>query len=157
MITRDNVSMMTRDDIETMDRDEYDRRQNEQYAVFERLRKCVDKLLERFGRPDFMPGQRYGDYQVHGDYSEYPQVVVFVGNLKLLRPPVVNAVQQFVKEFPGWQIDLMVALLDHVKDWPNMGLSIRSNEIVDDLQRQYFPKEFQNLVYEGARRGNVLD
>ena len=38
-----------------------------------------------------------------------------------------------------------------------MGISIRSNEIVDDLQRQYFPKEFQDLAYEGARRGTVLD
>lgn len=86
MITRGNINMVTRDDIETMHRDKYDRPQNEQYAVFERLRNCVDKSLERFGRPDFMPGQRYCDYQVHGDYSEYPQVIVFVDNLKLLRP-----------------------------------------------------------------------
>jgi hypothetical protein len=157
MITRDNVNMVTRDDMETMDRDEYDRRQNEQYAIFERLRKCVDKLLERFGRRDFMPGQPFGDYSVHGDYNEYPQVGVFVGNLELLRSPVVNAVQQLLKEFPGWQIDLMVALLDHVKDWPNMGISIRSNEIVDDLQRQYFSTEFRDLTFEGARRGTVFD
>ena len=93
MITQDNVNMITRDDINTMNRDEYDRLQNSQYAVFERLRKCVDKLLERFGRPDYLPGQRYGDYQVHGDYSEYPQVVVFVDNLKLLQAPVVHALQ----------------------------------------------------------------
>jgi len=157
MITRDNMNMITRDDIETMDRDEYHRRQNEQYAIFERLRERVDKLLERFGRPDFMPGERHGDYSVHGDYSEYPQVVVFVGNLELLRSPVVNAVQRLLKEFPWWQIDLMVGLWDHLKDWPNMGISIRSNEIVDDLQRQYFPKEFQDLAYEGARRGRVID
>lgn len=150
------TKLITRDDMESMSPDEYDRRQTEQYAVFERLYACVDELLERFGRPDFQPGRPEGDYSVHGDYSEYPQVVVFVENLKLLQPPVVDALQQLVREFPGWQIDLMVTLPGH-ENWPNMGISVRANEIVDDLQRQYFPKEYQDLAYEGARRGSVLD
>jgi hypothetical protein len=150
------TELITRDDMESMSREEYDRRQNEQFDVFERLCPRVDKLLERFGRPDFLPGQPYGDYHVHDDYSEYPQVVVFVENLKLMDVPVVDALQQLVKEFPGWQIDLMVTLRGH-EDWPNMGISIRADEIVDDLQRQYFPPEYQNLAYEHARRGNVLD
>jgi hypothetical protein len=150
------TKLVTRDDMETMSPDEYDRRQNEQYVVFEQLDDRVDKLLERFGRPDFLPGQRYGDYHVHDDYSEYPQVVVFVENLELLRTPVVDALQELVREYPGWQIDLMVTLRGH-EDWPNMGISIRANEIVDDLQRQYFPKEFQNLTYDGARKGRVVD
>jgi hypothetical protein len=51
----------------------------------------------------------------------------------------------------------MVGLWDHLKDWPNMGISIRANEIIDDLRREYFPTEFQDLAYEGARRGSVLD
>jgi hypothetical protein len=156
MITRDNVNMVTQDDIGTMDRNEYDRLQNKQYAVFERLRDRVDKLLERFGRPDYLPERRFGDYQVLGDYSDYPRVVAFVDNLKLLRSPVVDALQELIKDFPGWQIDLMVTTRGH-EDWPNMGISIRQNEIVDDLQRQCFPKEFQDLVYDGARRGRVID
>jgi hypothetical protein len=150
------IKLITRDDMESMSPDEYDRRQSEQYEVFEDLEARVDKLLERFGLPDYLPGQPYGDYQVHGDYSEYPQVVVFVENLKLLQPPVVGALQQVVKEFPGWQIDLMVTLRGH-EDWPNMGISIRADEIVDDLQRQYFPPEYQNMAYEHSRQGNVLD
>jgi hypothetical protein len=148
--------LITRDDMESLSPDEYDRRQSEQYDVFEALRDRVDKLLERFGRPDFIPGlPAQGDYSVHGDYSEYPQVVVFVHNLELLRQPAVVALQGLVREFPGWQIDLMVGLWDHLKDWPNMGISIRANEIVDDLRREYFPTEFQDLAYEGARRGSV--
>jgi hypothetical protein len=150
-------NLITRDDIDSMSRDEYERRQNEQDEVFEIIQARVDQLLERFGRPDFMPGQRRGDFCVHGDYSEYPQVVVFVHNLELLRQPVVSALQQLLQEFPGWQIDMMVGLWDHLKDWPNMGISIRTDEIVDDLQRQYFPKEFQDLAFEGGRRGNVCD
>jgi len=107
---------------------------------------------------DFLRGQPEGDFSVHGDYSEYPQVVVFIHNLELLRQqPVVSALQQLLQELPGWQIDLMVGLWDHLKDWPNMGISIRTGEIVDALQRQYFPQEFQDLAYEGARRGTVAD
>ena len=84
--------LITRDDMESLSPDEYDRRQSAQYKVFEALRDRVDKLLERFGRPDFMPGQpAQGDYSVHGDYSEYPQIVVFVHNLELLRHPAVVA------------------------------------------------------------------
>jgi hypothetical protein len=151
------INIVTRDDIDSMSGDEYDRRQSEQFAVFEGLYARVDKLLEHFGRPDFLPGHPRGDYSVHGDYSEYPQVVVFVHNLELLRQPVVSALQQLLKEYPGWQVDLMVGLWDHLRDWPNMGISVRANEVVDDLQRQYFPTEFQDLTYQGARRGSVLD
>lgn len=149
-------SLITRDDIDRMDRKEYHRRQSEQYEVFERLCDLVEQVLERFGRPDYLPGQRHGDFQVHCDYSEYPQVVVFVENLKLLLPPVVDAVRELVKQYPGWHIDLMVTLRDH-QDWPNMGISIRADEIVDDLHRECFPKEYQNLSFENARRGSVLD
>lgn len=148
--------LITRADMESMSPAEYDRRQSEQYEIFEQLQDRVEKLLERFGRPDYLPGQRHGDFQVHCDYSEYPQVVVFVDNLKLLLPAVVDAIQQLVKEYPGWHIDLRVTTRGH-EDWPNMGISIRANEIVDDLHREYFPKEFQNLAYKGARRGSLLD
>src|ERR1700734_3125824 len=146
------TKLTTRDDMESMSPCEYDRRQNEQYDVFEGLCSRVDKLLERFGRPDFLPGQRDSDYHVHDDYSEYPQVVVFVENMALLRMKVVNALQELVREFPGWQIDLMVTLRGH-EDWPNMGISIRADEIVDDLQRQYFPPEYQTLEYENPGQG----
>lgn len=154
VVTKNNL--ITRNDIDSMSRDEYHLRQNQQFSVFEQLYPRVESLLERFGRPDFLPGQPEGDYQVHGDYSEYPQIVVFVENLGLLQPPVVDALQKFIKEYPGWQIDLMVTLRGQ-EDWPNMGISIRADEIVDDLQRQYLPEEFQDLVYEGARLGRVTD
>ncbi len=125
--------------------------------IFERLYERVEATLEMFGRPNYLPGQRYGDYSVHGDYSEYPQVVVFVNNLDLLRPSVVNALQQLLTDFPGWQIDLMVAVRGHYSDWPNMGLSIRKDEVLDGLQRQYFPKAYQGLAYEGGRVGSVIE
>ncbi|MGH6770156.1 MAG: hypothetical protein ACRECO_14160, partial [Xanthobacteraceae bacterium] len=30
---------------------------------------------------------------------------------------------------------------------PRMGLTIQSDKIVDDLQREYLPREFQNIQY----------
>jgi len=38
-----------------------------------------------------------------------------------------------------------------------MGLYIRPHEIIDALQRQYLPAEFQTVEYEGARRGTERD
>jgi hypothetical protein len=101
-------------------------------------------------------GKPPGDYAVHGDYSGHPQVVIFVSNLQMLRPAVVTALQELIKGYPGWQISMTVALRDH-RDWPRMGLYIRPHEIIDGLQRQYFPKEFQGLKYEGAQTGAAND
>jgi hypothetical protein len=127
-----------------------DRRYQKQLSIFERFYVRIDNLLEQYGRPDSLSGGM-GDYSVYGDYWGYPQVKVSVGNLELLRPPIVYQLQGIVRDFPGWEIVYAVALEDHLQDWPNMGLYIRGNEIVDTLQRQYFPKEFQNIEYPGSR------
>ena len=123
----------------------------EQVAIFERLSDRVSALLDRFGRHDSLLGP--GDYSIYGDYSDYPQVKISIGNLVLLEPHIVKRLQAIVKDFPGWEIVIAVAVPGHYDDWPDMGLYIRANEIVDGLQRQYFPKEFQGLEYEGSRRG----
>ncbi len=135
-----------------MTRTEEDRRQIDQ---FERLRHRVDDVLAKFGCPDTL--SKKGDYTVHGDYSGHPQVVVFIGKLEMLRPAVVNELQQVVKDFLGWEIEIAVAVRGHYDDWPNMGLYIRPHEIIDGLQRQYFPKEFQKIEYVGARPGTAYD
>jgi hypothetical protein len=136
---------------------EEDRVYAEQVDVFERLRKRVKDLLRHFGRPDYQPGHPRGDFTVHGDYSGHPQVVVFVGNLGMLRPKVISELQQVIRDFPGWQIVVTVAVRGHLDEWPNMGLYIRPHEIIDGLQRQYFPKEFQGIKYEEARPGTAYD
>ena len=127
---------------------------NMKYLKISRL--ASTSCLNALGGQTICRGSPTGTVRCTAIIAKYPQVVVFVENLKLLQPPVVGALQQVVKEFPGWQIDLMVTLRGH-EDWPNMGISIRVDEIVDDLQRQYFPSEYQNLAYEHSRQGNVLD
>ena len=134
---------------------EEDRECAEQVEVFERLRQRVDDILEKYGVPDSL--SRKGDYTVHGDYNGHPQVVAFVGKLDMLRPAVITELQRLIKEFPRWEIEVTVAVRGHYEDWPNMGLYVRPHEIIDGLKRQYFPKEFQDITYTGARRGTAYD
>jgi hypothetical protein len=126
-----------------------------QSALFEQIRMRVKNTLKDFGRPD--TALRHGDYTVEGDYLGPAEIVIFIGNLAMLQPNIVADLQQVIREFPGWQIVMTVAVRGHYDDWPNMGLYIRPHEIIDGLQRQYFPKEFQNIEYEGARRGTAYD
>jgi hypothetical protein len=126
-------------------------------GTFERIRDRAYDLLKHFGRPDYQPDQGHRDYSMQGDYSGHPEVVVFIGSLEMLRPPVIAKLQGLIRDFPGWQITVTVAMRGHYDDWPNMGLYIRPHEIIDGLQRQYFPEEFQSIEYEGARRGTAYD
>ena len=136
---------------------ELDQRDIKEAQTFERIRDLTHECLKRFGRPDYQPLQPHGDYSLHGDYAGYPEVVLFVRNVQMLRPAVIAALQALIKEYPGWQITVTVAVRGHYEDWPNMGLYVRPHEIIDGLQRQYFPKEFQDIEYEGARRGTADD
>jgi hypothetical protein len=124
---------------------------------FESLRDRTFDLLGQFGESDYQPHKSQGDFSVHGDYGGHPEVVVFVNGLKMLRPPIVAELQKLIREFPGWQITMTVAVRGHYDDWPHMGLYIRPHEIIDGLQRQYFPAEFQDLKYDGARIGTADD
>ncbi len=124
-------------------------------APFERLYARTGELLERFGMPDSM--LRDGDYCVHGDYWGHSQIKVSIHDLALLRPDVIKSLQRVVTDFPGWEIVIAVAVRGHYDDWPDMGLKIRAHEIIDGLQRRFFPKEFQNIQYEGSRMGTERD
>jgi hypothetical protein len=132
----------------TMDED---RLHEERLEKFERLRNRIDRLMKEFGRPDFVSGP--GDYGVIGDYWGYPQVKVGIHNLSLLQPHIIKRLQQLLADFPEWEIVMTVAVRGHYYDWPDMGLYLRRQHILDTLQRQFFPEEFQRLAYEGSRRG----
>ena len=127
----------------------------QQIKIFERLLDRIGKLLERFGIRDSF-GER-GDFSILDDYWGHPQVRVSFHNLALLQPHVIKALQKIVKDFPGWEIVVVVAVRGHYDDWPDMGLYVRPDEIIDGLQRRYFPKELQNIEYEGSRRGTDRD
>lgn len=129
--------------------------QSTQVAIFDRLSERVERLLEKFGQPDSLLA--HGDFSVYGDYWGHPQVRVSVHDLSFLRPDIVGSLREIVQEFPGWEIVVVVAVRGHYDEWPDMGLYVRPHEIVDGLQRQYFPEEFRSFQYEGSRPGTEFD
>jgi hypothetical protein len=126
----------------------------QQLEIFEHLSDEIDSVLGKFGSQD---GLDPGDYSIYDGYLGYPQVKVSIANLKMLQPVVVEKLHQLIKAYPGWEIVVAVVHSNNYSDWPEMGLYIRPHQIIDGLQRQYFPKEFQDIEYEGARRGTVND
>jgi hypothetical protein len=136
-------------------KEDEDRRYDEQFDIFLLLRDRIENLLEQYGRADCLG--ELGDFSAHYDFVQSDQVKVSVANLDLFQPFIVYQLQDIVKEFPGWEIVYAVTLDDHLKDWPNMGLYIRGDEIIDTLQRQYFPKKYQSIEYAGSRRGTEPD
>lgn len=129
-------------------------RYEQQVRTFESLVQAVNAVLEQCGKHDSLEP---GDYSVYEDYWGFSQVKVSIANLKMLEPVVIQKLQQVIKAYPGWEIVVAVVHRPNYRDWPEMGLYIRSHEIIDGLRRQYFPKEFQNIEYEGARRGTLAD
>jgi hypothetical protein len=115
-------------------------------VLYERL----ESILGRFGKEDFI-GR--ADYWLLDDDWGCGQHMLYINNLALLAPSIVKLLQASLAEFPKWEIVVAVSVEGTEKPWPPMGLHIRAHEIIDDLRREYFPKEFQGIAYEGSRRG----
>jgi hypothetical protein len=98
-----------------------------------------------------------GDFSLVEDYWGFPQVKVNILSLSLLRPDVIAALQVTLADFPEWEIVAAVANHGHFDDWPDMGLLIRQHEIIDGLQRSYFPPQYRSLEYPGSRKGTERD
>ena len=128
-----------------------DHEQSESWKLlYERLRT---RLLD-FGTEDYRAA---ADCWIDDDNIGTRQQKIYVRNLSFLRPEVVTSLQSILQEFPGWEIMIAVSRQVRGDHWPDMGLIIRAHEIIDGLQRAYFPTEFQSLAYEGSRRGTDRD
>jgi hypothetical protein len=129
--------------------------ENQSIEDWENLYDQLRSLLMQFGTEDF---RDFADCWVDDDDIGTKQQKVYVRNLGLLRPPVVKSLQCLLTgEFADWEIMMAVAVPGPGDAWPNMGLTIRRHEIVDGLQRRYFPPEFRDLAYEGSRPGTDRD
>lgn len=128
-----------------------DEEQNESWqALYER----IVSLLPTYGIESAI-GE--GDYWVLDENWGPRQHKVCVFNLSMLRNNVVRSLQELLKEFPDWGIMLAVDVPEMENIWPPMDLIIREHEIIDGLQRQYFPPEYQSIQYEGSRVGTDKD
>ena len=127
-----------------------DEKNTEWGQLYEKL--CL--TLATFGTEDSIDG----DFWVVDECNGLTQHKVYFNGLFMLEPKIVKAVQALLPEFPDWEIFVAVSV-DEKEDenWPEMGLIIRNHEIVDGLQRQYFPPEYQHIQYEGSRIGTDRD
>jgi hypothetical protein len=119
----------------------------QQMIVWQNLYNRVCDVLEQFGEEDSL---KPGDYWVHDDYWGHPQVKIYINNLKLLEPNIIRSLQAILPEFPGWELVAAVCVRGEGEKWPDMGLTIRAGEIVDNLQRRYFPEEFRAFGYDDS-------
>jgi len=104
----------------------------------------LEKILRQFGKPDYL---FRADYWLLEDNWGTKQHKLYVTNLDMLAPRVVKLLQAASLEFPDWEIVVAVAIEGLGESWPQMGLTIRAHEIIDDLQRQFLPKSFQGIFY----------
>lgn len=116
------------------------------------LHDRITETLDPFGTKD--PFGK-GDYWLLDENWGWEQQQLEIQNLSLLHPSIVKALQALLAACPHWDISVSVAVPGIGDDWPGMGLLIYQDEIIDELQRGYFPPAFRNFFYEGARPWKV--
>ena len=125
-----------------------------QAAAWTILYDQIKALLRNYGVEDHFGKD---DYLIVDDNLGYKWHTIEIHRLHMLRCNVVKALQALLRQFPDWELIVAVDIPGTEGVWPPMGLTIRSNEIIDGLQRRFFPKEFQNIQYEGSRPGTDRD
>ena len=106
------------------------------------LHDRIVEALSPFGRLDAFLN---GDYWLLDDDLGRRQQELEVQNLALLQPHIIKLLQALLASYPEWRITVSVVIIG--SGWPGMGVIIYPDEIVDELQRQYFPAEFQGIKY----------
>jgi hypothetical protein len=112
----------------------------------------LEATLHRFGKEDYL-GR--ADYWLLDEDWGSPQHFLYIHNLHLLSPEIVNQLQHVLKPFPQWELIAEVARRGPTASWPIMGLIVRAHEIVDGLRRDFLPAEIRNFTYEGSRPGRI--
>lgn len=116
------------------------------------LYKLIVQTMAQYGVNDAL-GKR--DYLIVDDYIFRRQQKLEVQNLKMFRVEVIKALQWLLKDFPKWEIVMVVDIVG--KQYPSMGITIRAHEIIDGLLRKYLPEELRFLKIPGSRPGTGYD
>ncbi|MGE0564704.1 MAG: hypothetical protein AB7O50_09340 [Pseudolabrys sp.] len=114
----------------------------------------IETILSRYGKED--PRGR-ADYWVLDDNYGFDQHKVLVNKLDMLSPKIVRQLRDALADYPNWDIVVAVDVLGLGEKWPAMGLIVRAHEVVDGLQRHYFPTQYRFLHYPDSRPGTDLD
>lgn len=113
------------------------------------LHDRITEVLDRFGKKDYRGRADY--WLVDENLGLYRQQLE-VQNLNLLQPQIIKSLQALLKGYPDWEIAFRVDVIGKENVWPAMGLIIRDDEIIDDLQREFLPEEFRHVTYPGSKR-----
>ena len=115
------------------------------------LHDAITATLDRFGRKDDC-GR--GDYWLVDDNWGRRSHQIEFQNLEMFKPHIIKALQDLLAPYPDWYIEIGVAVPEKYGIWPGMGLIIYSDEIVDQLQRDFLPAEFRDVIFGTIRNDN---
>lgn len=121
-----------------------------QVETWHRLFDAICDVLAGYGTER---ARGSGDYSVNEDNYGWRRITVLVHDLRMLAPEIVARLRNLLSSVPDWEIVVAVDVVGKERAWPVMGLTIRSHEIVDGLQRQYFPAQYRSLAYPDSRVG----
>jgi hypothetical protein len=129
------------------------------YATTETFNALHDEVIGLLQRaadsgPDSTDRDEFGAID---SWSGVRRLQAGVGNLELLREPVIEALRQLLSRYPGWEIEVGVYPARDEDNWPDMSLYIRTDLIIDGLQRQYLPQEYRSIRYKHSRKGGEPD
>lgn len=109
----------------------------------------ISEILQSFGTEDFI-GR--ADYWILDDNYGFKSINIAIHRIEFLRPEIVWQLQAALVDHPDWEIKIAIDVPGKEQLWPVMGLGIRLNQIVDELQRDYLPAEFRNIRFVSRRK-----
>jgi hypothetical protein len=115
-----------------------------QERIWEGLYPKIRHLLGQYGKEDHL-GR--GDFWVLSDNYGARANKVYLNNLKLLQPAIISSLQQLIAKVADWEIVVSIDIPGNEERWPDMGLTIRPSQIVDDLQRQFLPADASGIDF----------
>jgi hypothetical protein len=109
----------------------------------------IKGVLQRFGKDEAVGG----DYFLVDDIIDPNTHLVEIHELDMLRPEIMSSLQRALIGFPDWQVKVFVICPEEQTIIsPENGLLLRSDGIVDTLDRTLLPAKYRGLRYEGSRR-----
>lgn len=119
-------------------------RQAEQQRDWQVLHDAVTRVIDRYGTKSPL---RQGDYWLLDEnWGRYSQQLEFQ-NLDLFHPIILQLLQNLLQLFPDWHITIRVDVVGKEDIWPGMGVIIYRDRIVDDLNRDFLPSKFRNVMF----------
>jgi hypothetical protein len=125
-----------------------------QERIWSALYEKILGVLRRFGAEDHF-GE--ADYLLVDDNYGHRRHTIEIHKLRILDPGLIKMPRALLHDFGDWEVVIAVDVPGTEKSWPRMGLIVRKHEVVDGLQRNYLPAEFQNVTFEGSRPGTGFD